>query len=165
MRKSVTLLFWVLSGCGVSPILHHQSAVPPNSNTPNHLDSTAPAIPCPISFSGAGLCADLTWDQTPSTHGANSFTVRFWSSADLANPVTYIDPPHRITARIWMPSMAHGSSAIVVTHLLQENMQTPVPGVYLGSRVYFAMPGDWDLHLELRSDEKVVEDAILSIHI
>lgn len=53
-------------------------------------------------------------------------------------------------AYIWMKSMGHGSSPIVIKDLGN--------GVYELSEIYFTMPGDWQLHLTLKNGNSVIED-------
>jgi hypothetical protein len=54
-----------------------------------------------------------------------------------------------------MPSMGHGSSPIQVTS--QEI------GIFLLEDIFFIMPGEWTLNIELKSGSQVLEQANLPI--
>jgi len=60
------------------------------------------------------------------------------------------DQEYELNAYLWMKSMGHGSSPIVITKLAK--------GIYQLSEIYFTMTGDWQLHLTLNKNNKVIED-------
>lgn len=64
---------------------------------------------------------------------------------------------YTLTPFIWMESMGHGSSPIIVTKLGD--------GIYELSEIYFTMPGDWQLHLQLKKNNALVEDVVINYNL
>jgi hypothetical protein len=153
MKISVSS-FWfllLLSGCGRSPFLHHETAEPPQ--TPHEEGAKA----CPLSFPRSGYCAKLTWASAPSDQGANSFSLEFWEANSGSEEGPFSRPPHSVFVKLWMPAMGHGSSPVT----LEEGMS----GVYTATEVYFIMPGKWDVHIELMDSGKTIEEAVDTLQI
>jgi len=144
-------------GCGVSPILHHESVRatdPQSAQTGN----------CPLQFVVSGYCASLTWQSTPSDQGSASFTLKFWKAEQESPQGPYADPTGSVYTKLWMPSMGHGSSPVTLTHS-QDSSGNQVPGVFQGSDVYFIMPGAWDVHVQILNGAQVSEEAVVSLTI
>ncbi len=145
-------VWMLLSGCGVSPALHHHHA-----DSLKKEASTEPPVSadCPFSFPKSGLCASWTWTTNPTLDAGASATLRFWNAKEGSPKGPYVNPGNTIRPFLWMPSMGHGSSPIQVTS--QE------PGVYLLEDIFFTMPGDWTLNIELKSGSQILERANLPI--
>lgn len=56
----------------------------------------------------------------------------------------------QLDAYLWMKSMGHGSSPIVIRNLGN--------GIYELSEIYFTMPGDWQLHLAIKNGNTIIDD-------
>jgi hypothetical protein len=56
-----------------------------------------------------------------------------------------------LNAYLWMKSMGHGSSPIVITKL--------TTGIYQLSELYFTMTGDWQLHLTLSKNNSIIDEV------
>lgn len=161
----------LIAGCGKSPLLHHETqtrkaatpAVPTVTGalpaTPQTTEDNTPPEPtpgpaaCTLSFPKEGLCASLTWDAALTDDGENSFVLRFWA----AGTEQFQDVDGSVNIQLWMPDMNHGSSPVTVT--AKGN------GIYEASRVYFVMPGDWDVRVQIKRNKKIVEQAVLSVHL
>jgi hypothetical protein len=144
------------SGCGKSPLLNHDNAErrPVGGDTNNRQPgSPAPtAADCSLSFPSNGLCASLTWESGPSGDDENSFTLRFFDGSGAAR-----DADAEVYAQLWMPAMGHGSSPVLVA--------AQGSGVYSVTRVFFIMPGTWDLRVQLKRNGQVVEQAVTQVTI
>ena len=140
------------SACGVSPALHHHSA-----DAAKKESSTQPptSTECPFSFPKAGLCASWTWKADPTLDAGASATLKFWNAKEGSPNGPYVAPSSAIRPFLWMPSMGHGSSPIQVTS--QEI------GIFLLEDIFFIMPGEWTLNIELKSGSQVLEQANLPI--
>ena len=60
-----------------------------------------------------------------------------------------LEDGQEIRAYLWMPSMNHGSSPIKVINLGN--------GFIRLETIYFIMPGDWELRLEIKSQDGVLQ--------
>ena len=139
---SVSLaLFSLVSGsaCGNSPLLHHLNADEIESQsqiaTPNE---------CPLQFSKNQICGSIQWEGPVSDEKENTFTLTFDQEVSA-----------EVAVQLWMPSMGHGSSPV--------SIQKVGPGKYLVTRVFFIMPGDWDIRVQIKKNGQLDEQAIISI--
>lgn len=62
------------------------------------------------------------------------------------------EAPGTFRVDLFMPSMGHGSAPTQVNRVLDERGQ-PVPGAYEVTRMYFTMPGDWEVRITLRTPD------------
>jgi hypothetical protein len=62
----------------------------------------------------------------------------------------FTDPKNNFHAYLWMPDHGHGSFPIKVERLGK--------GIYKMSEVYFTMPGYWDLHLQFKEDDEILDE-------
>ncbi|MBI3554828.1 MAG: FixH family protein, partial [Deltaproteobacteria bacterium] len=69
-----------------------------------------------------------------------------------------------VGVKLWMPAMGHGSSPVNVAHAVDQGGAN-VPGVFKATNVYFVMPGDWDVHVQLKNGSKVVEETVEKVTI
>jgi hypothetical protein len=72
-------------------------------------------------------------------------------------PERSISPRLSPDVKLWMPSMGHGSSPVVVKPISD--------GVYEVSDVFFIMLGDWEIRYQLKSNDDVIEEQIQKIHL
>lgn len=160
MKKLVflSLFFSVFfSSCGVSPILNHQDA--------SAEEKSVPVSNCPLAFPNHGLCAELDWNAAPNDEDEAIFSLRFWKTAQGTEKFgPYVDPSESVNVMIWMPAMGHGSSPIHLAHAT-DLTGAEIPGIFLGSAVYFLMPGAWDVHVQLKDGSTVSEEAVEPIQI
>ena len=135
---------FVFVGCGLSPALNHTNA----DDLPARANTTANAE-CPISFSRAKLCASLVWDKEPSEE-EGVFTLKFCKQG--SDSKVLVNPLNSVAVQLWMPDMGHGSSPVTISHV--------GTGVFSVTKVYFVMPGAWDIRIQLKEGSKIVEQAI-----
>ena len=86
--------------------------------------------------------------------------IRFWRKVDGADSSHGIDPGFLVAVKLWMPGMGHGSSPVLVQPA-QDESGASMPGSYEASRVYFSMPGKWEIWIQLKQNGKVVEQSKL----
>jgi hypothetical protein len=79
------------------------------------------------------------------------------SFTDLADERIFIDPKNKFSMYLWMSSMGHGSSPVSIEKL--------APGKFLIKDIFFIMPGPWEIHFELKEEEKLVDEIIYSLTI
>lgn len=169
----ISLLLLAAPGCGRSPLMPLdeskavttrepavRTATPetsPGANPGSTPGASPEAAACPIAFPKSGLCASLAWDGEIAGDDENSFTLKFWDKTSGSAAGPYKDAPGDVAAMLWMPSMGHGSAPVIVT--------PQGSGVYLGTRVLFVMPGEWDLRLQIKKNSQLFEQAVLPLKI
>jgi len=157
-RTSFLVVFILgISSCGQPPASTAPANAVVNATTKPQLSTD-----CPLSFPLSNYCASLTWLNTPTFEGENSFTIHFWDAKSGSSHGPYSDPPHSVFTKLWMPSMGHGSSKITLARSA-DSSGVAIPGVFLGTDVYFTMPGAWDVHIQLKDGSKIVEEALDSL--
>ncbi len=92
-----------------------------------------------------GLHAHLSWVKAPVGRGEESQMRLDWYDGSTHNRV---EPGLPFEVVLWMPSMGHGSAPTKIDPVANDQGQA-VPGAYLVSRMYFVMPGDWDIRVNL----------------
>ena len=61
----------------------------------------------------------------------------------------------RVHVRLWMPSMGHGSRPTQVRELVGEGACLK----FHVDQLYFSMPGDWEIQVELKKNQKILDQA------
>lgn len=95
-----------------------------------------------MKFTAANICAEINWTQGPQTPAESEFILKFWNAQTAKSTGPYMDPVQNLSVVLWMPSMGHGSSPVKIEKI--EN------GIYRVRRVYFIMPGDWEVRMFLK---------------
>ncbi|MFZ3230359.1 MAG: FixH family protein [Pseudobdellovibrio sp.] len=105
-------------------------------------------------FPNQKIDVDLTWSELPAEGKANEFTLKFYLSENADLPIAL---SQSVAVSLWMPSMGHGSSPVKIEKIAD--------GLYKVTRIYFIMPGDWEIHLQLKENTNVIEQVIQNIRI
>jgi hypothetical protein len=139
------------AGISVTPPAHGPQQMP-ESLIGMPKGSPVPVDPnCPMPFPEKNLCAALVF-ATPATVGPESiFQVEFHNRTTGAPE----DPEGEVGVFLWMEMMDHGSSPVAIAH-------TKGSGVYLVTKAYFLMRGEWDVHVTIES-ENLNEEAITAV--
>lgn len=109
---------------------------------------------CDLAFSSEDLCLTAKWEVMPTDSTFGSMILTFTDLNNLDVPVTPINEPF---VMLWMPSMGHGSSPVMM-----EFIET---GKYRAKDVFFIMPGPWDIHFQLNDGSTLIEEVIQKIDI
>ncbi|MDO9183178.1 MAG: FixH family protein [Bacteriovorax sp.] len=139
MKKINCLLIFlvlVFTSCGKSPLLKELSKETGNIQAMESIRS----------FNTTSQSIQLNWITGINTNEEGKAIIIL-----TKNGAVYDDSNYSLGAYLWMKSMGHGSSPIVVTKLTN--------GVYQLSELYFSMTGDWQLHLTLNKNNLIVEDV------
>ncbi|MBS1960658.1 MAG: FixH family protein [Bdellovibrionales bacterium] len=154
----LTLLFsGALLACD-SPLLDHVNA---NDVVREPLRE---AGDCPIAFPVHKLCASWTWDRMPTDSDLGTAQLRFWKADVGTVNGPFVDPHHEVFVKLWMPAMGHGSSP-VTTEARVDASGAKIPGLYDASKVFFVMPGKWEIWVQLKTAGQVHEQAKLDVEI
>ena len=143
--KYLLLTFLLLIGCAK-----------PNYVSPDAAsDRYAPSQnACPLYFNEERLCLSMKWVTYPNEETLGTFIMTFFAEENPEKPIT---PHFTPFVKLWMPSMGHGSSPVVIT-------QTAA-GTYLVSDVYFIMLGAWEIRFQLKNNNDVIEEQIQKINL
>ncbi len=143
--KGFILLLSLLLGC----------AKPNYVSSEAERDRYAPSQnACPLYFSEERLCLSIKWSVYPTEETLGAFTMTFFAEENPQKPIT----PHLTPfVKLWMPSMGHGSSPVVITQTAE--------GMYLVSEVYFTMLGAWEIRFQLKNNTDVIEEQIQKINL
>ncbi|MEK2688405.1 FixH family protein [Bdellovibrio sp. GT3] len=144
--KFLILLFLAFSACA------RPDYIDPKLNESTQTNS---GDECLLQLAHANLCAKLEWTLGPQSPAESEFILKFWSKTDSVSAGTLVDPENTLSAILWMPSMGHGSSPVTI-----EKIET---GVYRIRRVYFIMPGDWEVRIYLKNGTTVIDQATVSL--
>ncbi len=92
----------------------------------------------------------------PTESTAGEFHLTFYSND---NAQTVISPAHPFAIELWMPSMGHGSTRVKI--------QETSPGQMQVSKVFFIMPGAWEIHFQLKQKDnnEIFEEVSIPFHL
>ncbi len=156
MRILICGLALVVFGCGMSPVLHHDSPQRTNLDV-NKVEGNVPH--CDFEIKTQGLCGSLTWDHTPVVLQDAPYTLQFWKKGvAIANKGPFVEPQGKVTTDIFMPSMGHGGHGKVSC---EESTSTP--GVYAAKNVIFIMGGEWRVRIFIKGSPLGDDQAYVSV--
>lgn len=142
----ISLLLW---GCAKP---NYQDPVAAPNNKPTTPDIKPPV--CELFLTQKRLCVDFNWKQKPQGEQLGIAELKFYVQE---TPQTTVDPQLNVAVVLWMPSMSHGSTPVEVTKIKA--------GEYEASNIYFIMPGEWEIRIQLKQDKDVVEQVVKKISI
>jgi hypothetical protein len=131
----IVCLSFILSSCGKSPLLKE---ITPNVGGNQALETFK-------MFQTTGAKVELKWLTALNTTEEGKAIVMITKDGRL-----FEDTDISLGAYLWMESMGHGSSPIVVEKLAK--------GIYQLTEIYFTMTKDWQLHLTLSKNGTIVEN-------
>lgn len=123
---------------------------------PNYQDTSAAggvvnqAAACDLKLAVSGLCVELQWEVLPTEQDTGSFFLKFYH--ENAPDVAVVPAVGTVAVQLWMPSMGHGSSPTKI-----EKLPTDIYRVY---DVFFVMPGEWDIRIQLKDGKNVLDQVI-----
>lgn len=104
---------------------------------------------------GAGGSVWLTWEKFPTSEDFGSFIFKTGRENSADKSPLPQDLEGEIAVVLWMPSMGHGSSPVTVTKL--------DTGTYRADRVFFTMPGDWEIRIQRIVNGAAVDQAVIAL--
>ena len=129
------------------------------------VDSAAGASPpnnqeklsCGLKFSASKFCLSWNWELRPTDAQVGSITFKVFRANLLDGSQVQVDFDSTPEVVLWMPSMGHGSSPTTVRRI--------DVGTYRAERVFFVMPGIWEIHFQFKKGEVIADESIVSITI
>ena len=117
-------------------------------------DPDAQKTQCTYYLKKLDLCLSMLWKKMPTESDYGNFDFEFSS---LKSEIQALPTDVQIEVILWMPSMGHGSSPVVIDSSDQKKWQA--------SEVFFIMPGDWEIRFQLKRNEEVIDEVIVPIFI
>lgn len=103
---------------------------------------------CDIQLNKMKLCANVTFKISPNKKRSSDFKLEFYSPKDKKNIL-----PKEVHSYLWMKmdgSEGHGSDPINLTQSKSG---------YDATNVWFLMEGTWQLFVQIKKDNKVVDQG------
>lgn len=107
---------------------------------------------CAFDITAYDMCADIIWNTSPKVSENSPFKLNFYTKN---NPTILVNPPNDIYVYLWMPDMGHGSSPITLT-------QTTT-GEFMAQDVYFLMNGLWQIRIQFKNGNEILNETAFSI--
>lgn len=110
---------------------------------------------CEHSFSPGPGCILMRWEKLPTTSEPGSFLLKI-GRPNLADGTLLPETPEgALHVFLWMPRMnpPHGSLSVEITPLDR--------GTYRVSNVFFVMDGYWEIHVQLKTGDVVLREALV----
>ncbi len=104
---------------------------------------------CTFFSTSENLCLNLQWIKVPTDSEFGSFSLLFYKKQ---NPEATVSPAMTPNIALWMPQMSHGSSPV--------KMEISHSGDYLVTNVFFIMKGLWEIRVQFKDGEKVIEQIV-----
>jgi hypothetical protein len=164
-------LFFAISSCGKSPILHHIDADDLTQKQTESVIEKNPAEETPVEisesrscdfrFTKTNQCANLEWVKHPDLRQRKdgSFLFRLWEGSEPNSNGVFTDPGYELRMYLFMKSMGHGAGDDIEVASLASATGTVLAGEYTTSNVFPIMRGDWQVHVELKRENRVVDSA------
>ena len=142
MRRSLYLLILLFS-IGCSPLAKKQDHPQTNQKL------TSEQLEAPLELKKLNLFAQLESKNRRLKQVGSSFQLRFWRQ-DLGtqNEGPFVDPGLKVCTRPWMKmenGYQHGSYDTTPVSIEFSDLD----GIFTIEPIFFSMPGDWELHIEL----------------
>ena len=98
-----------------------------------------PTSECHYKLPRKNLCFEVLWNSAPTSNNYAEFEISFSEPVD-----------GELLVKLWMPSMGHGSAPVTLIPISRK--------LFTISRVYFIMPGEWEIRISLRNSQGELED-------
>lgn len=148
------------------------SPIDTNPSEPSQPTNTSPAEPsqpanekpqeniCQVFLSKAQICLHIKWIQKPNSQTQASFLLSF-THGKTNQPIpldVFQNLAQNLKIILWMPSMGHGSVPVIIKKNSDSSFLTV-------ERVYFIMPGDWEIRFQLKENENIVDETSIQLFI
>lgn len=138
----ICLLTFLVVSCGKSPFLMKSSIV---QNQISNLEVKK-------SFKTTDQLISTHWLSGINTSEEGRVLIILTKNNTLSDLSDYTISPY-----LWMESMGHGSSPIKIIRVAD--------GIFELSEIYFSMPGDWQLHLQLLKNNEAIDEVVFKYNL
>ena len=109
---------------------------------------------CGLFFEVARLCLELIWDKIPTETEQGSFIIKYFVQE---KPAKFIDPRQETAVVLAMANEEHEAPSVKITKVKE--------GEYNVENVFFDRNGEWQIRIQLKNGNKVVDQVIKKIKI
>jgi hypothetical protein len=109
---------------------------------------------CPVRFSKINICAQIKWMANANTSTEAVFHLKFDPAQFNSKPIVQ----ENLEVYLWMPSMGHGSSPVTIKKTAQND-------TFEISKIFFIMPGIWDVHFKIKNAGQELDHAVYRMSI
>lgn len=135
-------LFLTLISCGDSPLLNHED----ESTTPQSNIDGLTTSQNSFRLDGVSYKTNINWTKGPYSSPALESKILI-SLLDTNGNLINLPPAYHLELWGYMPSMGHGTAYDgYIEHLGQ--------GTYMNFELFFNMPGDWEINIEIKKGSK-----------
>lgn len=160
----LVLLCGVLAGA-CSPLAKSKSQVQAKSERQKDLNDDARS--CDFEFKGLGLCASLTRVSGQSVDDPTAqiyFQLRFWNPTDHSGQARYVDPGlDAVLSPRRCPRCRSSFKAELETP--QGDLANGDSGPVFRVIPWFDRPGEYNMIIELRKNDQVIDEASVKMDI
>jgi hypothetical protein len=110
---------------------------------------------CKTSFLRSSLCLLWYWENRPNSQSMGSLIFKIYRLNLLDQTPIEVDPLYTPELILWMPSMGHGSTPTQI-----QRIDT---GTFRAQRVFFIMPGEWELKFQIKNESEIMDEAKINI--
>lgn len=128
--------------------INHGPVTPETKPNPTSPTPTEPT-PCALFLTTEQLCVQYQWTKIQTSETMGELDLSFYK---LEKPDLKVDPALKPFLKLWMAEHGHGSRPVFV-----EKIET---GKYHVSKIFFSMPGKWQLRFQLLNDKNEVADQV-----
>ena len=137
-------------------VVEPQNTDNPDGETPEEPSPTPvppkPPVKCKHVFEATQTCLNYKWTKSATATEMGSIELFF---AEINKPLTPIELNYDAAIVLWMPSMGHGSRPVSIEKLSNSK--------YSATKIFFIMPGEWEIRFQLKSNKEVVDEYIVKI--
>lgn len=109
-------------------------------------------------FKNNTLVLQAQFISGPTTGAESQMSLE---AKDIATQKSF-DLQDQVEVVLWMPSMGHGSAPTRVEKLSDAEGNI-VPGAFIVKRIFFIMPGDWQVRVTLTDSNGIKETQIFDL--
>ncbi len=143
-------------GCFRSPLFFHEERRATQT-------LQADAGVCPLYFPKADLCALIEWPKAPAVKRFAEAKIKFWSKTHSSSQGPYRQPDLEVGFDPIMPDMAgHGTAPVDIEPEKAQDAGS-LPGQFVVKKIWFMMGGRWEIRLQLKRGDEIVEQASTEI--
>ena len=144
-RLAALVLILTLSACAKPK---YETVVVDRGNTGNEKVGA-----CEVRLKVAQYCILWAWEKVPTAKESGILMIKIVRSNFLDDSAIPVDIAKNPEVVLWMPSMGHGSTP---TKVFKADV-----GSYQVQDVFFIMPGEWQIRVQLKNGEVIEDEAIL----
>lgn len=158
--KFLFLALTILIGCTQPKYVQETATTEEKTPQENKTEVKAPQenrTDCSIKWPSSGHCLSWYWQEPPVGKKLGVLIFKIYRLNKVDQTPVEIDGNGVPEVVLWMPSMGHGS-----TPTYTEWVDV---GTYRTSRVFFVMPGRWEIRFQLREGDKIAEEVKIEVSI